>query len=171
MKQPAGEKAGLERGAIEQFAEVFSTLAGRGSFKLCALLSPPQPDAHCSLDGTDIFVEVTHFYGTEADTRLILGRTGHAEPSREQRLQSSLIPLSLRVLAALNLVLEKKSGKTYASSPVWLIVRNGFPLWREADFQRHRDQIVVPQVHPFSEIWLVCGPRSDFGILRLDNAA
>lgn len=171
MMQIAEEKSALERAAVEQFAEIFSAQTCRGSLQFHTLLPPPQADAHCSLGGTDIFVEVAHIYGTDADARLILGRTGYDEPSREEQLQSSLVPLNFRVISRLNTVLAQKSKKTYASSPVWLVVRNGFPLWRDTDFQRHRKQIALPSPHPFAEIWLLCGPRSDFGLMRLDDAA
>jgi hypothetical protein len=171
MTQPIDEKTALEQAAVEQFAEVFTASAGRGVLQLVTLLSPPNPDARCTLGGNDIFVEVAHIYGTQPDARLILGRTGYAAPSREEQLQSSLVPLNYRVISALNTVLAQKAQKTYASSPVWLVVRNGFPLWCDADFERNRHEISVPKSHPFAEIWLVCGPRSDFGLIRLDNAA
>ena len=171
MMQAADEKGALERAAVEQFAEIFSALVGRGHLRFHALLPPPQPDAHCFLSDADIYIEVAHIYGTDADARRILGRTGYAEPSHEEQLHSSLVPLNHRVISQLNMVLAQKSKKTYTSSPIWLVVRNAFPLWKDTDFQRHRNQIQVPASCPFSEIWLVCGPRVDFGLMRLDNAA
>lgn len=169
MTQPIDEKSALERSAAEQFAEVFTAIAARGILQVVSPLSPPLPDAHCSLGGKDIFVEVAHVYGTDADVRLLLGRTGYAAPSRDERLESSLIPLNHRVISHLNTILAQKSEKTYAASPVWLVVRNAFFLWRDSDFQRHRNQIIVPKSHPFAEIWLLCGPRADFGLMRLDD--
>jgi hypothetical protein len=161
------EKQGLETGAVSQFAEAFTSEAGRGTLVFDKLLDPPLPDARCVLNGIGVFVEVAHLYGTSIDARLLLGRTGRAAPTHKEHLTASCVPLDRRLLNPLDEILAQKAAKTYSASPTWLLIRNGFPLWTREDFELHRYRIAIPQRHSFSEIWLLCGPRSDLGLLRL----
>ena len=167
--QSPHEKRLLERAAVEQFVEIFNARAGRGVLEFVSLLDPPEPDVRCRLNGADVFIEIAHVYGTASDARFLLGRGGCAQPTREERLESDLVPLDVRVISSLNIVLARKASKTYASSPVWLVIRNAFPLWRQSDFEQHRGDIQVPRATSFSELWLTCGPRANFGLMRLDS--
>lgn len=168
--QTAREKDELERGAIMQFVASFNALVGRRTLAFAELLRPPWPDARCMYEGRAVFVEVAHVYGTGSDARLILGRTRHPRTQGAERLQSALVPLSSRVLGPLNRVIRTKCSKTYEGSPIWLLLRSAFPLWTVDDFRRCRREIELPKAHPFAEVWLLCGPRVDFGLLRLDDA-
>lgn len=160
------EKERLEQGALEVFAQAFGRFS-RGTLEFVTLLSPPAPDGHCRLDGIDLFIEVAHIYGTDVDARYILQRKGNSAPTRNERLQSSVISLDRRVVDPLNRVLADKATKAYAGSPVWLLIRVGLPLLTTEDFQWYFDQIVIPADHPFEEIWLMCSPTAEFGIMQL----
>lgn len=161
------EKQGLEMGAVSQFAEAFTAECGRGTLVFDSLLQPPHPDTHCSLNGATVYIEVAHIYGTSIDARHLLGRTGRAASTDREHLMASRVALDKRLLAPLNDVLAQKATKAYLGNPIWLLIRNGFALWGRDDFISHQDQIKVPASHPFLEIWLLCGPRPDLGLLRL----
>lgn len=161
------EKQGLERGAITEFSEALALLSPQVNLVFHELREPPEPDGFCSLDGESLYVEVGHIYGTESDAKRLLGRTGRSAPTKKQMLQASLTPLDQRVLVPLNKLLAEKATKNYTADRVWLLIRSGFPLWSVSDFEGHRPKIAVPSAHSFEQIWLLCGPRASFGLLRL----
>jgi hypothetical protein len=76
-------------------------------------------------------------------------------------------PLGARILDPLNEILQKKTAKTYPIGPIWLLIRSAHPLWRWADFAELQADILVPVNHPFDQIWLLCGPKASFGVLRI----
>lgn len=160
------EKQALEQGAIENFSTAYTEDA-ESTLQFVKLIEPPFPDGMCTLNGNNIYIEVGHIYGTTSDTKHLLARTGKSAPTKEGKKYSRLIPLNGRLINPLNRLLEKKSNKKYNGSPVWLLIRNAMPLWSKEDFQDHLNDIIIPSNHPFDQIWLLCGPRSDFGILKL----
>jgi hypothetical protein len=134
------EKNGLEQSAVTQLVSVLSEHEPSLNFEFIELLDPPMPDARCTANAADVFVEVTHIYGTDADARYVLGRQGKAAPTKRERLDSSRIPLRYRYLAPLNERLSIKASKIYPVSPVWLLIRNGLPLWTEIDFREYEHE-------------------------------
>ncbi len=129
---------------------------------------PPEPDALCLLDGKQLGVEVAHLYGTGQDAERITGAVQKRRNplTEEERMDNRLKSFRERVLAELNTrVLGKKAKKSYRRSPVWLLVRNMFPLWNRQDFVQHMDEIIVPSNHPFEHIWLL--GELDGGLLQL----
>lgn len=80
-------------------------------------------------------------------------------------MQNQIKPLQNRVFAELNYILGKKAEKSYRRSPVWLLVRNMFPLWNSHDFEQYMDEIVVPKGHPFQHVFLL--GESSGGLVQL----
>jgi len=129
---------------------------------------PPEPDALCLLDGKQLGVEVAHLYGTGQDAERITGAVQKRRNplTEEERMDNRLKAFRERVLAELNTkVLGKKAKKRYRRSPVWLLVRNRFPLCNRQYFEQHMDEIIVPEDHPFEHIWLL--GEHDGGLLQL----
>ena len=161
------EKDGLESEALRQFSEALCSELKEPRFHFKELRQPPEPDAYCEFDGQPLYLEVGHVYGTTADIKQLLGRTGQSAPSQEDKLASAMIPLDLRILAPLNRLLAKKATKKYRATRIWLLIRSAFPLWDLRDFQEHQSRILIPSRHPFEQIWLLCGVKAPSGILRL----
>jgi len=161
------EKHGLEAGALNEFSDALAILWGEARFEFHELRDPPEPDGLCSLGGQSLHVEVGHFYGTQSDAKQLLGRTGKSASTLEEQLHSCLVPLDARLLTPLNRLLADKATKTYQTSRVWLLIRSALPLWNLSDFEEHQAHIAIPPEHPFEQIWLLCGPRASFGVLRL----
>jgi hypothetical protein len=166
MPMPS-EKHGLEIGALNQFSAALAILWGEARFVFHELRDPPEPDGLCSNDRQSLHVEVGHFYGTQSDAKQLLGRTGKSAPTPQDQLLSRLVPLDARLLTPLNRLLADKATKTYQTSRGWLLIRSAFPLWNLSDFAEHQASIAIPPEHPFEQIWLLCGPRASFGVLRL----
>jgi len=153
------EKEALEFYALQHFIATYnrthSTL-----LRFVELRKPPEPDALCLIDGEELWIEVTHLHGSEpVDAMRNLGRwpprnaegswiEKHEQETRRKSLQQ-------RVLPKLNESLDDKANTPYSRSPVWLLVRNAFPLWNKQDFEQHIDEIAVPESHPFQHIWLL----------------
>lgn len=163
------ENEDLERAVVYQFIDALSQVNFDQSLKFQSLRSPPEPDALVTIDGKPLYLEVAHIYGSKADAKVILGRTGRAAPSENQRRENRQVPLNRRIIDPLNLILSKKAEKEYVGTPVWLVIRSATILWSRSDFVQNWPCIVVPRESPFEAIWLLCGPRSDFGLLRLDG--
>ncbi|MGD9549333.1 MAG: hypothetical protein AB7V45_17555 [Candidatus Krumholzibacteriia bacterium] len=166
-KDEMSEKRDLEKAALREFGIALAQ-AGLGNFEVHEMLEPPAPDALCSLNGKEVFVEVAHVYGTETDAKLLLGRQGRSAGDPEEHKRDALRELGSRVIGPLNKLLATKARKTYARAPVWLLIRSGSPLLEYADYATwYRDEITVPADGPFEEIWLLCGPLASSGALRL----
>lgn len=161
------EKQKLEFSALNQFSEALTALLGEGRFVFHELRDPPQPDGYCSFDGQPLHVEVGHIYGTRSDAKRLLGRTGKSTATPTEMMNARMVPLSARLLGPLNNLLADKATKTYQASRVWLLIRSAFPLWTIDDFREHQAAIRIPRPNHFEQIWLLCGPRVDFGVLRL----
>jgi len=165
--QTLNERQGLERGAVTQLAAILAEREPLLNFKFKELLEPPMPDTRCTAKGEDIFVEVTHSYGTDADARFALGRKGKAAPTDQEKIESSCIPARFRFLIPLNKCLQDKAKKIYSEKPVWLLIRNALPFWSESEFREHCCEIFVPEKHPFQRIILLCGPDVRLGMIDL----
>ena len=146
-----------------------TTILTQGDF--VELRQPPEPDALCAFNGSDLYIEVGHIYGAVSDAKRLLGREGHVSPTKEHEISARLTPLNARLLNPLNSLLKKKASKIYirknSETDVWLLIRSAFPLWNQSNFEEYREQIHIPDSHKFEQIWLLCGPRASFGLLRL----
>jgi hypothetical protein len=162
-----GEKKDLERAAVVEFSKLFTANANRGTLELIELLDPPAPDTRCRFAQKDLFIEVAHVYGTEADAKKRLGREKVSAGNRPLSIGDAAVPFDIRVIQRLNHLLQKKSAKMYSGSPIWLLVRSAFPLMDLEDFMSYSDSIVVPANHPFAEIWLLCGSSAKDGAIKL----
>ncbi|WP_031434482.1 hypothetical protein [Methylomarinum vadi] len=111
------EKQSLERGAIEKFAKAYSHEFKR-NLHFMNLLEPPMPDGICLLDNKQIYLEVSHVYGTESDAKQLLGRKGRSAPTEGDILASRMIPLNHRIIGPLNRLLRQKAEKEYEGSPL-----------------------------------------------------
>lgn len=164
----SAEKDRLETGAISQFVEAFCSKSEKDTLQFVELRKPPEPDGYCLLEGQPLYIEVGHSYGTQSDVKRLLGRTGKSAPTEDQELWARMTPLDRRLLMPLNTLLAKKARKTYSASRVWLLIRSASPLWDRYDFEQHLNSIVVPESHPFEQIWLLCGQRSLDGTIRIE---
>lgn len=127
---------------------------------------PRKPDVSCYLNGRRLDLEIAHIYGSEAEAKLILGR-GADEKIMADLHQLSELPINSRLIAALNSVLATKAQKKYHSQRVWLVLRNMNSLWQQKDFEKHRHQIVLPEAHPFEQIWLLGDAKGSSGVICL----
>jgi len=160
------EKENLEIAAAEIFCNCYQKDTGT-SAEFLRLNSPPLPDTTCKIGNTKIDLEIAHLYGSDVDAQRLLGRKRRVPFTEETLKQQRLIPLNLRIPSELNYILKSKSKKTYESKIVWLVIRNGFPLWTKKDFENYMSEIILPKKHPFEKIWLICDSRGYSGILEI----
>lgn len=165
MNSSIQEKIHLEHEAAKQFMRGYEKQYGIPMRHIWHNL-PRKPDVSCYLNGSRLDLEIAHIYGSEAEAKLILGR-GADEKILAALHQLTLLPVNSRLMVALNAVLASKSQKKYHSQRVWLVLRNMNSLWQQNDFVKHRHQIVLPESHPFEQIWLLCDAKGDSGVIRL----
>jgi len=159
------EKRRLEVWAIIHFIRIM-----RKKYKRWLILkefsNPPNPDFYCNLDGEKIGIEIAHLYGSERNSRLLLGREQKNEQNIQSRITHSVVPLNCRIPYDLNRILLQKANHRYGGK-TWLVIRNAFPIWHKDDFEQYIHQINIPHKHSFDEIWLICDRKGSSGILRL----
>ena len=160
------EKENLEISAAKIFCHCYQKAVGaRAQFQ--RLNSPPLPDATCKIGDKHIDIEIAHLFGSGLDAQRLLGRKRRVPFSEETLMKQRIIPLNLRLTSELNHILKNKSEKSYQTEKVWLVIRNGFPLWGKEDFEDYSSEILFPEMHPFEKIWLICDPRGCSGLLEL----
>lgn len=165
MNNSIQEKIHLEHEAAKLFMRLYEKQFGIPMRHIWHNL-PRKPDVSCYLNGTQLDLEIAHIYGSEAEAKLILGRA--AEDRMLAALhQLSALPINNRLIASLNAVLATKSQKKYHSQRVWLVLRNMNSLWQQKNLEKHRHQIVLPDKHPFEQIWLIVDAKGDSGVIRL----
>lgn len=128
---------------------------------------PSKPDVSCLLDGKKVDIEIAHLYGTQQEAMAILGK--HlSEHTKDElaRLQENSTA-EHRLITALNRILEQKSHKRYNSQHVWLVIRNVHPKWNTTKIRAASDSIVLPQEHPFEQIWIIGDPQANSGVFCL----
>lgn len=164
------EKESLELHAVQLFVDLYNNKNGVG-LKFIKLLMPPEADGLCELNGEELGIEVAHIYGAETDATRILGRKLRNALGEKELLANRLYPLDQKIPFALNQVLNNKASKLYNATRVWLIIRNGFPLWFKEDFEQYLERITLPKLHPFEQIWLICDSTGKSGLLKLYSRA
>ena len=112
---------------------------------------------------------VVHSYGSGIEAAMRLGNRQESDFPKKKHLERRITPVDIRALTSLNERLFEKSKKEYSFSPVWLLIRNAFALWDSEKYKQNKNDIYIPESHPFKQIWLLCDERSVGlnGILRL----
>ncbi|NPU86379.1 MAG: hypothetical protein HPY65_18020 [Syntrophaceae bacterium] len=162
------QKDKLEYHAVINFVKIYNCKHKR-LLHFIRQCQPPFPDTICRLNNKEIGIEVAHSYGTGVEAAVRLGNRKMKDFPEKLHQMRRLTHLDVRALGSLNNILAGKSSKTYQFSPTWLIVRNAFMLWSLTDYRKHKKQIVIPNVNPFKQIWLLCDENSiaPQGIMRL----
>jgi hypothetical protein len=165
---PVDEKLAWEKQATLVFIQWYEKAFGT-SFTYIAHNQPAKPDVSCLLNGQALDIEIAHLYGTEQEAMSILGKTLNNHTRNELRNLRNTTSTQERLTKALNRILENKSHKTYDSDRTWLVIRNVHPGWQTQQLRRIQDIIVVPNNHPFEQIWLVGDIDAASGAICLYN--
>jgi len=162
------QKENLEYHAVINFIREYNRNHKR-KFIFCSLYMPPMPDSVCELKGKEIGIEVVHSYGSGIEAAIRLGNRETSDFPQKEHLKRRTTPINIRALNSLKERLIEKSKKEYSFSPVWLLICNAFVLWGLKEYKRNKNDICVPESHPFKQIWLLCDENSigSQGILRL----
>ncbi len=165
MNNSTREKIELEHDAARIFMRLYEERSGLPMRHIWHN-EPSKPDVSCYLDGDRMDLEIAHIYGSEEEAKLILGRAANIR-TLEALHRLIQVPVGDRLLTALNAVLTSKSGKTYHSDRVWLVIRNANPLWSTDDLKQCLHRVSLPPAHPFEQIWVIGDMTGESGILRL----
>ena len=165
MNNSTREKIELEHDAARIFMRLYEERSGLPMRHIWHN-EPGKPDVSCYLDGDRMDLEIAHIYGSEEEAKLILGRAANIR-TLEALHRLIQVPVGDRLLTALNAVLASKSGKTYHSDRVWLVIRNANPLWSTDDLKQCLHRVSLPPAHPFEQIWVIGDMTGESGILQL----
>ncbi len=128
---------------------------------------PAKPDVSCHLDGQLLDLEIAHLYGSESEAQQILRGGLPADTLEALKELHAIRNTHNRLLHTLNSLLAKKAGKRYASSRVWLVIRNAHPAWHSEDINDLREHIQLPSAHPFEQIWVMGDFNGQSPLIRL----
>lgn len=166
LKQSEYEKIQLERQATRLFIDCFASIFKKQIHYQHHNL-PIKPDISCTLEGKTLDLEIAHLYGSEQEAMQILGRELSATIRKELRALNRSSETNDRLLNALNRILANKSQKNYDSMRVWLVIRNAHPAWNVSEIEALQNKIVLPNKHPFEQIWVIGDFIGTTGILRI----
>ncbi|MFY0665046.1 MAG: hypothetical protein JXQ97_10475 [Natronospirillum sp.] len=165
MTTSAQEKLDLEHEAAKLFMRLYERQFGVPMRHIWHN-EPRKPDVSCYLEGEKLDLEIAHLYGSEAEAILI-----HKREINQRTIEALHrlldVPISQRLLAALNTILASKAEKKYHSERVWLVLRNTNPLWTRADLEANLHHVTLPKAHPFEQIWVVGDMNGESGIVQL----
>ncbi|UQB41404.1 hypothetical protein JX580_06815 [Thiomicrospira microaerophila] len=128
---------------------------------------PQKPDVSCYWNDHKLDLEIAHLYGSTEEAKQLLGRE-LSDKTQLELQHLSLTPPDHRLLEALNRLLANKAEKHYESENTWLVIRNTHPAWQRQDFETRCHHIILPQKHPFEQVWLLGDMAGESGIIRLD---
>ena len=158
----------LEFHAVQNFITHYNAI-NEQKLTFIRQCTPPMPDTLCRHAQIELGIEVVHTYGTGEEAAMRLGNRQSSDYLKAVQLARTATPLNVRALNSLEQVLHDKATKQYAFSPTWLLIRNAFVLWSRTDYEEHRQEVLVPQTHPFPQIWFLFDRNSlgEQGIMRL----
>lgn len=160
------EKIELEHQAAKLFMRRYEKLTGE-EIRHIWHNKPNKPDVSCELEGQRLDIEIAHLYGSEAEAMKILKRNLTEKTREALQEQARCSSVHDRLLSALNRILENKAQKHYKTERVWLVIRNAHPAWTAEEITLLRDNIHVPDGHPFEQIWIVADYQAKSGIVCL----
>lgn len=165
MHHSEQEKIELEHQAAKLFMRCYERNTGK-HIRHIWHNAPMRPDVSCRLEGERLDLEIAHLYGSEEEAMALLGRDLNRNIRRVLHALKNE-PASERLLKALNRILENKSGKTYQSERVWLVIRNTHPAWVQAGIKALEPRISLPEPHPFEKVWILGDMEGKSGIVRI----
>jgi hypothetical protein len=165
---PVDEKLLLEQQATQVFIRWYAQ-AFSASFTFVAHNLPAKPDVSCLLNGHTLDLEIAHLYGTEQEAMSILGKSLNQHTRDELNKLRQTTSTQDRLVAALNRILENKSHKSYDSNRVWLVIRNVHPGWEARQLRMMQNLLIIPDRHPFEQIWLIGDIDATSGAVCLFN--
>ena len=163
--QVNSEKRRLEHQAAKQFMRLYENKAGQ-IMRHIWHNEPAKPDVSCYLEQERLDLEIAHLYGSEVEAMHILGRELD-ENTRQELIALIKSPTELRLLTALNRLLNNKSLKSYDSERVWLVIRNLNPLWHLNDIKQLYSKLQVPLAQPFEQIWFISSQHNNAELIAL----
>lgn len=159
-------KSAWEKQATLVFIEWYASTYKK-SFTYITHNQPAKPDVSCQLDGKPLDIEIAHLYGTEQEAMSILGKSLNQHTKNELTKLRENTTTEERLANALNRILENKSHKSYSSDRTWLVIRNVHPGWQAAQFTSMQESVLIPDHHPFQQIWLVGDIKAASGAICL----
>lgn len=148
------EKRDLEKWAGMTFLPLYNAETGK-QFRLVHLQDRPDLLLEAP-NGTQLGLEVAHFYPGKDDAKKLYGRPSTAPPRK--RAPADFDPETLRLdVTKLNELLEQKQekGRSYdCHHPVLLLILSASPLLTWSDFMRFCDEIRAPG-GVYHETWLL----------------
>jgi hypothetical protein len=162
------DKKAAELDAVKYFLKQSGLFRGYSVYPA----EPPYPDIVLKSGSKEIGIEVTRiFEHGEFGAKRHFGiektiEEGFTAVRRYAFRELDLAPANLKMIPPLNNALLSKSKKEYPVETI-LLIDSQYPPFEKADYLRYIDQVKVPSVHPFSEIWLICDMTRSPELLRL----
>lgn len=142
------EKQDLEIAACEYFIASYNAIH-QTNLKLVQHSDRPDCVLHNTVTDEQVGVEVTHLYYDAKEAKMVLGRLSK---------QSHGVMTISQLIEKLNSDMAEKinrAAKYDFEGKLILLIRVASPIFDKQDFDMYEDEINVPKLNTFSEIWLL----------------
>jgi len=142
------EKEKLELAACTCFLDSYNS-SHSSAFRLAEHRDKPDCFAEDCNTGEKIGIEITHLYYDSREAKMVFGRlsqTTHGVMALTQLIEKLNSDLAEKVNRAAKYEFEGK---------LILLIRVASPIFDMQDFEMYREDICVPQLNTFAEIWLL----------------
>lgn len=142
------EKQDLELAACMYFIDSYNAIH-RTNLKLVEHRDKPDCVLRDAVTGEQVGVEVTYLYYDAQEAKMVLGRLSkqlHGVMTISQLIEK----LNADMVEKIN-----RAAKYDFEGKLILLIRVASPIFDKQDFEMYADEIDVPRLNTFSEIWLL----------------
>ena len=142
------EKQELELAACTYFIHSYNAIH-RTNFELIAHQDKPDCLLQDVVTREHVGVEVTHLYYDRNEAKMVLGRLPK-QPYGVMTLDQYIEKLNAEMAKKAN-----RAAKYNHEGKLILLIRVASPIFDKQDFEMYEEDIVVPKLNTFAEIWLL----------------
>ena len=142
------EKQDLELAACMYFIDSYHTIH-KANLELVQHRDKPDCVLRDAVTGEQVGVEVTHLYYDGKEAKMVLGRLSkelHGVMTISQLIEKLNADMAEKVNRAAKYDFEGK---------LILLIRVASPIFDKQDIEMYEDEIAVPKLNTFAEIWLL----------------
>ena len=142
------EKQDLELAACEYFIGSYNAIH-HTHLTLGQHRDKPDCVLHDVVTKEQVGVEVTHLYYDAREAKMVLGRLSK-QPHGVMNIVQLIAKLNADMVEKTN-----RAAKYDFEGKLILLIRVASPIFDKQDFEMYEDEINVPSLNPFAEIWLL----------------
>jgi hypothetical protein len=142
------EKENLERAACDYFIRSYNNDHGT-RFEIVCHQDRPDFLTRDSNSGETLGIEITHLFYDDKVAKMVLGRLS-GQLHGAMTLPNLIDKLNAKLAEKVN-----RAARYPHDGKLVLVIRVASPIFDKRDFEMYSDEIAVPTLNTFAEIWLL----------------